>query len=80
MAGQEGFEPPTFGFGDRRSAVGTTGLEQLFANTLRIYEKFGTRILYATSYFCKHLYLKNPHMAGFLFGARPETKPRSISY
>ena len=66
MAGQEGFEPPTFGFGDRRSAVGTTGLEQFFANTLRIYEKFGTRILYATSDFCKHLYLKNPHMAGFL--------------
>tara|TARA_B100000035_G_scaffold301964_1_gene299076 strand:- start:156 stop:323 length:168 start_codon:yes stop_codon:yes gene_type:complete len=26
LAGQEGFEPPTFGFGDRRSAVGTTGL------------------------------------------------------
>ena len=27
MAGQEGFEPPTFGFGDRRSAIGTTGLK-----------------------------------------------------
>ena len=26
MAGQEGFEPPTCGFGDRRSAVGATGL------------------------------------------------------
>ena len=26
VAGQEGFEPPTCGFGDRRSAVGATGL------------------------------------------------------
>lgn len=26
MAGPEGFEPPAFGFGDRRSTVGATGL------------------------------------------------------
>ncbi len=26
MAGQEGFEPPTRGFGDRRSTVRATGL------------------------------------------------------
>ncbi len=26
MAGQEGFEPPASGFGDRRSAVGATAL------------------------------------------------------
>ena len=29
LAGQEGFEPPTYGFGDRRSAVGATGLFRL---------------------------------------------------
>ena len=28
LAGQEGFEPPTRGFGDRCSTVGATGLEQ----------------------------------------------------
>src|SRR5262245_3753461 len=28
VAGQEGFEPPTFGFGDRRSTVGATGLSK----------------------------------------------------
>lgn len=29
MAGQEGFEPPTTGFGDRRSTIGATDLNKL---------------------------------------------------
>lgn len=33
MAGQEGFEPPTCGFGDRRSTIGATGL-RAFQDTL----------------------------------------------
>ena len=28
LAGQEGLEPPTNGFGDRRSTIGATGLER----------------------------------------------------
>jgi hypothetical protein len=30
LAGQEGFEPPTLGFGVRRSTVGATGLYHFF--------------------------------------------------
>ena len=48
MAGQEGFEPPTFGFGDRRSAVGTTGLEHLFREnvkkTLKVWDAYIIRV------------------------------------
>ena len=36
MAGQEGFEPPTPGFGDRRSTVGATGLQD-FCSVLQTY-------------------------------------------
>lgn len=32
MAGQEGLEPPTIGFGDRRSTIGATDLTSLPLN------------------------------------------------
>ena len=57
MAGQEGFEPPTFGFGDRRSAVGTTGLEHLLTCSFETCEKYGTRMVYVPHGFCKQLRL-----------------------
>ena len=36
MAGQEGLEPPTLGFGDRRSTIGATDLKILGENPPRL--------------------------------------------
>ena len=33
MAGQEGLEPPTSGFGDRRSTIGATALKKMERET-----------------------------------------------
>lgn len=36
LAGQEGLEPPTLGFGDRRSTIGATDLSNLWVKPKRL--------------------------------------------
>ena len=52
MAGQEGIEPPTCGFGDRRSAYWATGLILLILTNLRLLFDFVVELSFPMLMYC----------------------------